>query len=97
MVDPILPEGIASRAPVLDPRLSPDPHGQAAMLLVESLIHGLIGQSVISVAQAIEIVEIAADVKEEIGADLGDTPDALQKSLNLLNAIRSSLAGGHVE
>lgn len=38
----------------------PDAHGQAEMLLVESLIHGLIARSVISVADAVEIVEIAA-------------------------------------
>lgn len=69
----------------------PDAHGQAAMLLVESLIHGLIASKVIGVADAVEIVEVATEVKEEIGADLGDTPATLRKSIDLLRAISSSL------
>jgi len=69
----------------------PDAHGQAAMLLVESLIHGLIARKVISVADAVEIIEIAADVKEDIGEALGDSPETLRKSLALLGAISSSL------
>lgn len=69
----------------------PDAHGQAAMLLVESLIHGLIARSVISVADAVEIVDIATAVKEEVAASLGDTPATLQRSLTLLKAISRSL------
>jgi len=70
----------------------PDAHGQAAMLLVESLIHGLIARSVISVADAVEIVEIAADVKADIGAEIGDTPATLRRSLTMLEAIGKSLS-----
>ncbi len=69
----------------------PDAHGQAAMLLTESLIFGLIERSVISVADAIDIVETAAEVKAEIGADLGDSPETLDRSLSLLEAISDSL------
>lgn len=69
----------------------PDAHGQAAMLLVESLIHGLVERKVITVADAIEIVDIAADVKAEIAIDLDDSQEALQKSLNLLKAISHSV------
>lgn len=69
----------------------PDAHGQAAMLLVESLIHGLIARSVITVADAVEIVEVAAEVKAEIASDLGDTPETMRHSLNLLAAISDSL------
>lgn len=69
----------------------PDAHGQAAMLLVESLIHGLIARSALSVREAIEIVEVAAEVKIEIGADLGDSPATMRRSLALLGAISSSL------
>jgi len=67
-----------------------DAHGEAAMLLVESLIHGLIDQSVISVSEAIEIVDAAADVQAEIVIDRGDPP-ALSSSLTMLNSICSSL------
>ena len=70
---------------------SPDAHGQAAMLLVESLIHGLITRSVITPADAVEIVEIATEVKEEIAFTLGDSPASLEKSLRLLQAISDSL------
>jgi len=69
----------------------PDAHGQAAMLLVESLIHGLVSRSVISVAEAVEIVDIAAEVKADIAADLGDSPATMHRSLSLLTSISASL------
>ena len=73
------------------PRPEPDAHGQAAMLLVESLIHGLIARSTISVDEAVEIIETAAEVKAEIATDLGDSPGTLRRSLTLLEAIARSL------
>ena len=75
------------------PSGSPDPHGQAAMLLVESLIHGLIARSVISIEDAVEIVNVAAEVKEDVAADLGDTAATMQRSLAILGAIGVSLIG----
>lgn len=69
----------------------PDAHGQAAMLLVESLIHGLIARSAISVVEAIEIVEVAAEVQADIAADLGDSLETIRHSLALLNQISASL------
>lgn len=71
----------------------PDAHGQAAMLLVESLIHGLIARSLLTPADAVEIVEIATEVKEDIAASLGDSPATLRKSLDLLEAVGNSLKG----
>ncbi len=70
----------------------PDAHGQAAMLLVESLLHGLVARSVISIADAVEIVAVAAEVKKEVAADMGDSPATMKKSLSILGAIRASLA-----
>jgi hypothetical protein len=70
----------------------PDAHGQAAMLLVESLLHGLIARSVISLADAVEIVETAAEVKEEIAFELGDDAQTRQTSITLLDSIRASLS-----
>lgn len=70
----------------------PDPHGQAAMLLVESLLHGLIARSVITVADAVEVVEIAVDVNEEVAAEMGDTQATMEKSLALLGAVHVSLS-----
>ena len=69
----------------------PDAHGQAAMLLVESLIHGLIARGVIGTQEAIDIVETAAEVKTEVAAELGDSPGTMQRSLALLAAIGASL------
>lgn len=70
---------------------SPDPFGQAALLLVESLLHALIEKKLLSVDEAVVIVEGAAEVKVEIAPDLGDTPEVLAKSLDLLSAITTSL------
>lgn len=69
----------------------PDAHGQAAMLLVESLLHGLIARSVINVEDAIEIVGVAAEVKEEVAADVGDSAANMRRSLVLLGSISASL------
>lgn len=74
-------------------RREPDAHGQAAMLLVESLLHGLIARSVISVEEAVEIVDLAAEVKAEVAAELGDSPGTLRRSLALLESISLSLKG----
>lgn len=73
------------------PGSGPDAHGQAAVLLAESLLHGLIARSVITVADAIEIVGIASEVKQEVAADLGDSPATMEKSLAILSAISLSL------
>jgi hypothetical protein len=70
----------------------PDAHGQAAMLLVESLIHGLLARSVLTVEDAIEIVAVASEVKEEVAAELGDSPATMQRSLALLGSISTSLS-----
>ena len=75
--------------PIVAP--GPDAHGQAALLLVESLLHSLIARSVLSVEQAIEVVEVAADVKGEIAAERGDSPETLRRSLVMLDAIVASL------
>jgi len=71
----------------------PDPHGQAALLLVESLLHGLIERSVIRTQDAIEIVAIAAEVKVEVARSSIESSQVAERSLHLLNAIAESL--GH--
>lgn len=75
------------------PLREPDAHGQAALLLVESLIHALIGRAVLTVEEAIEIVEVAAEVKAEVAAELGDSPATMRHSLALLESISRSLKG----
>ncbi|MGZ9114400.1 MAG: hypothetical protein ACXW3K_07230 [Brevundimonas sp.] len=70
----------------------PDAHGQAALLLVESVIHALMKRQLITVADAVEIVDVAAEVKVEVAHDLGDSPANLRKSLFLLAEISNSLS-----
>ncbi len=69
---------------------SPDAHGQAALLLVESLIHGLIERGVLDVEAAIDLVETASSV----GEDIRDASRASgeRTSLDLLQDIAASLS-----
>lgn len=69
----------------------PDAHGQASMVLVESLIHGLISRRVITVGDALDIVDTAVEVKADSATDLGYSPANLRQSMNLLTAIGESL------
>ena len=75
-----------------DAVLGPDAHGQAAMLLVESLIHGLIARDVISAADAVEIVDIAIDVRIDEASDRNDATSDFRNSVEMLQAISSSLS-----
>lgn len=71
--------------------LGSEPHGRAALLLVESLLHGLIAKSSITVEEAIEIAQIAAEVLQDTADDHADGQTILQQSLQLLNSISASL------
>lgn len=67
-------------------------HGQAALLLVESLLHGLIARKLIATSDAVEIVATAAEVTQESSYERNEDPELLARSLVLLEAIRTSLA-----
>jgi hypothetical protein len=74
----------------------PDAHGQAALLLTESLIHTLVENSAITNVQAIELIRIAAEVKVEVataahdqGQDAGVAGIALEDGKQL--PVRSEL------
>lgn len=49
-------------------------HGQAALLLVESLMHGLVEKGALSQRDFIEIVEGAAEVEHELVSTNASTP-----------------------
>ena len=68
-----------------------DEHGQAAMLLAESVLHGLIARSVITVADAFEIVSIAAAASEELSRDQPKSA-AHRRSTDILERLLQSLA-----
>ena len=66
-------------------------NGAAALLLVESLIHGLIERSILSVQEAVDIIDIAADVERQLDAS-GLSPP-LGDFRSLLTPIAHSLRG----
>jgi hypothetical protein len=68
----------------------PDAHGQAALLLTESLIHTLVENSAITNVQAIEVIRIAAEVKVEVATAAHESKGRMQESLALLSKMASS-------
>lgn len=80
------------RRPQLAP-IAADGHGKAALLLVESLIHGLIANSVLTVADAIEIIDTAADVERDSAParSAGDGADPAIAAPSLLVPLSKSL------
>ena len=69
----------------------PDPHGQAALLLVESLIHCLQERAILSNSEAIGIVETALEVQAEV-AEVADGASApMWRAHALLDAIVDSM------
>jgi hypothetical protein len=68
-----------------------DPHGHAALLLVETILHVLIAKSVVSVADAVELVDDAADVARTIAEEGADAHGAGGQSVTLLMTISRSL------
>lgn len=78
----------------LPPRLDPDPHGQAALLLIEALLHVLIEANVLTTELALSAVETALDVKVDVAEELGEAVATMEQSLYLLRSIALSLRGG---
>lgn len=72
--------------------VEPDAHGQAALLLAESTLHMLVERSVLTVAQAVVVVETAADVKVEVATAAGESEGRMMASLDLLDRISTSIA-----
>ena len=83
-------EGSARASPPAGP--TPDPHGQAALILVESVLHVLVEASALSLDQALGAVSTACVVKREFAEQAGEPASCMQQSLDLLNDIAASLA-----
>ena len=74
------------------PRLAePDAHGQAALLLAESILHTLMEAGVLTNRDAIMTVQSAAEVKVDVAAVTGESQGRMQQSLDLLSRIQASL------
>jgi hypothetical protein len=70
----------------------PDAHGQAALLLAESILHALVERSILSVTDAVSVVQTASEVKIALALEGGETRDRAIESLNLLSKISDSLS-----
>ncbi len=68
-----------------------DPHGRAALLLVESLMHGLIERSVLTTENVVQITERAEEVQAEAAEAADGAGAPLWFSHGLLTAISRSL------
>lgn len=91
LIGRIVAKSGSTEPPEITPPCDLDSHGQAALLLTESLLHGLVDQSIISVADAIEVVDIAAEVKQEMAAHQEEASSMLPRPQQLLAAIKVSL------
>ena len=69
----------------------PDAHGQAALLLTESILHSLVATSLFTTKQALDAVSVASEVKIEVATQLGESSAVMNKSLALLAHISASL------
>ena len=70
--------------------VEPDAHGQAALLLTESLIHMLVDRGTLTNTDAVEIVQTAAEVKVEVASAAGESAKRMTESLVLLAEMQSS-------
>ena len=70
--------------------VEPDAHGQAALLLTESLIHTLVDAAVLTTADAVQIVRAAAEVKVEVAMAARESDTRMRESLKLLDRLRRS-------
>ena len=77
--------------------VEPDAHGQAALLLTESLIHMLVERGAITNTQAVEVVQIAAEVKVEVATAAGESAKRIKESLALLAKMQGSFESDQPE
>lgn len=78
----------------VDPDIAPyepDAHGQAALLLAESILHALVETRTLSLEQALSVIQTTCEVKIEVAENTGESNGRMQESLELLRAISASL------
>lgn len=75
------PQGDGARQVRIDGRGMINPYGRAALLLVESLIHSLVEKAVLTRAEAIEVIDVAVDVEEELALAEHSPGSPMHKSL----------------
>lgn len=70
--------------------VEPDAHGQAALLLAESILHALVETNILTVEGALSVIETTCEVKVEVAEEAGESAGRMQESLQLLRAISQS-------
>lgn len=75
--------------------VEPDAHGQAALLLTESLLHTLVENATLTIADAVDVITTAAEVKVEVAAATGESEGRKQESLELLSKMAASFEVDH--
>lgn len=73
-------------------RQEPDAHGQAALLLAESILHALVETEAFTVDQALSVLNTTCEVKIEVAEQAGESQQRMLASLALLRAISASFS-----
>lgn len=84
-------DALANQVPTALPD-EPDAHGQAALILAESMLHAMVAKSLITNREAIEIIGSAAEIKVEVATAAGESDKRMKQSLALLLKMTKSLA-----
>lgn len=69
----------------------PDAHGQAALVLAESLIHVLIERKVLTVADSMDVLETAMEVQSDVAIAADGHGPRMWLSHALLSSMATSL------
>lgn len=91
--DPITAMPSASNGAVDEP----DAHGQAALLLAESILHALVETQTLTLDMALSAIQTTCEVKREVAERSGESSGRMHESLNLLEAISASFAVDVIE
>lgn len=73
-------------------QLEPDAHGQAALLLAESILHALVESRTLSLADALSVIQTTCEVKIEVAEREGESSRRMHESLGLLLTMSKSFA-----
>ena len=81
---------VTSILPVLSSESLSDPHGRAALVLIDSLIHALVDGGILTDEQAVDVVQDAATVQAE-SACSEQNSERLRDSRIMLDRIAAGL------
>ena len=73
------------------PQGEPDAHGQAALILAETMLHALVDIKMMTTQQALDIVSSAEEIKTEVAGMSGESDTRMHESLELLKRIGISI------